>query len=52
LQLTFEDLVESLKLEMTRLSRELYMRPQKGAYGTRDSEETTSVSGSKRRREC
>uniref|UniRef100_A0A2N9EPY9 F-box associated beta-propeller type 3 domain-containing protein n=1 Tax=Fagus sylvatica TaxID=28930 RepID=A0A2N9EPY9_FAGSY len=51
-QPTFEDLVESLKLEMTRLSRELYMRPQKGAYGTGDSEETTSVSGSKRRREC
>jgi hypothetical protein len=57
LQATFEDLeemivmVESLKLEVTRLSRDLYVGPQEGAYDTGDSEATTLVSSSMRRRE-
>ena len=34
----------SLMLEVTRLSRDLYIGPQEGAYDTGDSEETASVS--------
>ncbi|GMY19351.1 hypothetical protein FCV25MIE_14590 [Fagus crenata] len=44
-------MVESLKLEVTRLSRDLYVGPQEGAFDTGDSEETTLVSSSIRRRE-
>uniref|UniRef100_A0A2N9GXJ2 F-box associated beta-propeller type 1 domain-containing protein n=1 Tax=Fagus sylvatica TaxID=28930 RepID=A0A2N9GXJ2_FAGSY len=44
-------MVESLKLEVTRLSRDLYVGPQEGAFDTGDSEATTLVSSSIRRRE-
>uniref|UniRef100_A0A2N9G6V3 F-box associated beta-propeller type 3 domain-containing protein n=1 Tax=Fagus sylvatica TaxID=28930 RepID=A0A2N9G6V3_FAGSY len=44
-------MVESLKLEVTRPSRDLYVGPQEGAFDTGDSEATTLVSSSIRRRE-